>query len=66
MHEKGTSRSDGTVVFGQLLGMCDHVTFQLGEWGGHVTSYDYIIMTSSLFLQGRMATVPTSMCPMAR
>ena len=24
------SKSDGTVVFGQLLGMCDHVTFPLG------------------------------------
>jgi len=30
MHEYGISKSTGVVVFGQLLGMCDHVTFPLG------------------------------------
>ena len=31
MWEYGIDNSDGTVVFGQLLGMCDHVTFTLGN-----------------------------------
>jgi len=33
MHEYGISKSTGVVVFGQLLGMCDHVTFPLGQAG---------------------------------
>ena len=31
MHEYGVDKSDGSVVFGQLLGMSDHVTFPLGK-----------------------------------
>jgi len=31
MWEYSIDKSDGTVVFGQLLGMCDHVTFTLGN-----------------------------------
>lgn len=31
MEEYGISKSDGTVVFGQLLGMCDNITFPLGK-----------------------------------
>ena len=31
MKEHGISKSDGTVVFGQLLGMCNHVSFTLGK-----------------------------------
>ena len=31
LSEYGINKSDGSVVFGQLLGMCDHVTFPLGE-----------------------------------
>jgi hypothetical protein len=30
MKELGIPRSGGKVVFGQLLGMCDHVSFSLG------------------------------------
>ena len=31
MQECGISKSDGTVVFGQLLGICNHVSFTLGR-----------------------------------
>ena len=32
LKESGIGVSDGRVVFGQLLGMCDHVTFPLGKY----------------------------------
>ena len=31
LREYGIATDDGSVVFGQLLGMCDHVTFPLGK-----------------------------------
>ena len=31
MHQAGLSKEDGSVVFGQLLGMSDHVSSVLGE-----------------------------------
>ncbi len=31
MRSNGIDRSNGSVVFGQLLGMCDRVTFPLGK-----------------------------------
>ena len=32
MEKYRISKSDGSVVFGQLLGMCDHITFTLGNF----------------------------------
>ena len=32
LKEYGIAIADGSVVFGQLLGMCDHVTFPLGKY----------------------------------
>lgn len=39
MEELGIKRRDGGVFFGQLLGMCDHVTFTLGANGFSVYKY---------------------------
>ena len=40
MQEYGISKSDGTVVFGQLLGMCDNITFPLGkQWSYNSMCY---------------------------
>lgn len=33
MMELGIHPSEKKVYFGQLLGMCDQITFPLGEWG---------------------------------
>lgn len=35
-------RNDGKVFFGQLLGMCDHVTFPLGHSGYLAYKVGYI------------------------
>jgi proline dehydrogenase len=40
MDELGISRQDGTVRFGQLYGMCDNLTFNLG--GAGYKAYKYI------------------------
>ncbi|WP_026452038.1 proline dehydrogenase family protein [Aequorivita capsosiphonis] len=39
MEEDGISRSDSRVWFGQLYGMSDHITFNLGEEGYNVAKY---------------------------
>eukprot|EP00698_Gefionella_okellyi_P024853 TRINITY_DN8884_c0_g1_i1.p1 TRINITY_DN8884_c0_g1~~TRINITY_DN8884_c0_g1_i1.p1 ORF type:complete len:433 (+),score=93.26 TRINITY_DN8884_c0_g1_i1:565-1863(+) len=39
MQELGIDRSTGVVFFGQLLGMCDHVSFGLGHQGYQVFKY---------------------------
>lgn len=39
MGELGISRKDNAVFFGQLLGMCDHVSFTLGAKGFAVYKY---------------------------
>lgn len=31
IEELGTNKDEGSVCFGQLLGMCDHVSLTLGE-----------------------------------
>lgn len=39
MEEKGISKSDERIWFGQLFGMSDHITFNLGEEGYNVAKY---------------------------
>lgn len=39
MEEKGISRSDDRIWFGQLFGMSDHITFNLGAEGYNVSKY---------------------------
>jgi proline dehydrogenase len=39
MKEKGIAKSDDRVWFGQLYGMSDHITFNLGAEGYNVTKY---------------------------
>src|SRR5690606_30185221 len=39
MKEKGISKSDSRVWFGQLYGMSDHIAFNLGEEGYNVAKY---------------------------
>ena len=39
MHDLGIPRSGGGVAFGQLLGMCDHVTYGLGARGYDAFKY---------------------------
>ncbi len=39
MNEKGISKSDDRVWFGQLFGMSDHITFNLGAEGYNVAKY---------------------------
>ncbi|MCG2418862.1 proline dehydrogenase family protein [Aequorivita sp. F47161] len=39
MEEKGISRSDERIWFGQLYGMSDHITFNLGAEGYNVSKY---------------------------
>ncbi|CAM3393915.1 proline dehydrogenase family protein [Aequorivita lipolytica] len=39
MEEKGISKSDNHIWFGQLFGMSDHITFNLGAEGYNVTKY---------------------------
>lgn len=39
MEEKGISKEDRKLWFGQLFGMSDHITFNLGELGYNVAKY---------------------------
>ena len=39
MKEKGISKSDDRIWFGQLFGMSDHITFNLGAEGYNVAKY---------------------------
>ncbi len=39
MKEKGIAKSDDRVWFGQLYGMSDHITFNLGAEGYNVAKY---------------------------
>ena len=43
LREYSIAIADGSVVFGQLLGMCDHVTFPLGKYFKYMQNWFYII-----------------------
>ena len=50
LKESGIGVSDGRVVFGQLLGMCDHVTFPLGELACEISDISTYIVSTSIVL----------------
>jgi hypothetical protein len=72
MKEIGLHPADGQVCFGQLLGMCDQISFPLGELdfpgrvrGGRAHSVVCGHSLLLLYVQARQAFLCTSMCPMA-
>lgn len=72
MEELGLHPADRQVYFGQLLGMCDQISFPLGELGlpglGGMGAPWWGWVYSQLHLpcvQARQASLCTSMCPMA-
>lgn len=69
MKELRIDKAGGSVCFGQLLGMCDHVSLTLGEQIlSQVLLYHILALhiISPLPLQLRRVTVCTSQCPMAQ
>lgn len=72
MKELGLHPADGQVCFGQLLGMCDQISFPLGELGcpggcvaaGHAMLWgEELIATPMCHVQARQASLCTSMYP---
>lgn len=68
MEELGLHPADRQVYFGQLLGMCDQISFPLGElgppgeWAGGIEIGTHCLC---LCMQARQASLHTSMCPSA-
>lgn len=68
MEELGLHPADRQVYFGQLLGMCDQISFPLGELvlpGGGVGRGRGAGLTPLSVLQARRASPCTSTCPTA-
>lgn len=68
MEELGLYPADRQVYFGQLLGMCDQISFPLGELGlpgEQGWGCPGLGLTASACVQVRQAFLCTSMCPMA-
>lgn len=68
MEELGLHPADCQVYFGQLLGMCDQISFPLGKlglpggWGGNTRVVTHHLC---LCMQAKRASPCTSMCPTA-
>lgn len=68
MEELGLHPADRQVCFGQLLGMCDQISFPLGELGlpgGRAGGVGVETQHPCLCMQARRASLCTSTCPMA-